>query len=148
MNNPEQLLPVVIVGLIGGLAVGIQGPMSGVLSQKLGPVSASVIIHSGGLIASVVLLLILGGEKIGDWQTLPKPYLLAGIFGLILYITLSITLPRIGVANSVALLVAAQLGTALVFDQFGWFGVPVHTIDIPRLIGVGLMIVAAFLISR
>ena len=148
MNNPEQLFPVVIIGLIGGLAVGIQGPISGAISQKLGPVSASLIIHIGGLIASAVLLFILGGEKIGDWQSLPKPYLLAGIFGLILYLTLSVTLPRIGVANTVTLLIAAQLGTALLIDQFGWFDVPVHTIDIPRLIGVGLMIVAAFLISR
>ena len=148
MNNFGQAILVVIVGLIGGLAVGIQGPMSGAISAKLGPVASSFIIHLGGLAASGLLLLVLGGENIKAWQDLPKPYLLAGILGLVLYLTFSYTLPRIGAANAIALLVAAQLILALIIDQFGWFGVAQHSADLTRLIGVVLLIAGAFFISR
>lgn len=148
MNNLGQTAIVIIVGLIGGLAVGIQGPLSGAISAKLGPVSASFIIHLGGLLVSGLLLLALGGENIKEWQSVPVPYLLAGILGLILYLTFNYTLPRIGAANAIALLVAAQSTLAMLIDHFGWFGVAQHSIDLTRMAGVVLLIGGAFLISR
>jgi transporter family-2 protein len=148
MNNLGQTALVIIVGLIGGLAVGIQGPLSGAVSAKLGPVASSFIIHLGGFAASGLLLIVLGGEKIRDWQSIPTPYLFSGIFGLILYLTFSYTLPRIGASNAIALLVAAQMILAMLIDHFGWFGVAQHSIDLTRMIGVVLLIGGAFLISR
>ncbi len=148
MNNSGQVVVVIVIGLIGGLAVGIQGPMSGAISQKLGPVAASFIIHLGGAVASGLLLILLAGQNLKAWQDQPFPYFFAGIFGLILYLTLNYTLPRIGAGNSITLLVAAELITALIIDQFGWFGVPAQPTSGLRLIGGVLLIVAASLIAR
>ncbi len=52
MNNLTEVLSVIGIGLIGGIAVGLQGPMSGVISQRLGPLGSSLIIHLGGALLS------------------------------------------------------------------------------------------------
>lgn len=73
MNGLGQILPVLMIGLLGGVAVGLQGPISGAMSQRLGPVSSSLIIHLGGALASAALLLALGGQEIRAWRSVPRP---------------------------------------------------------------------------
>ena len=119
MSGFVQILPVLLIGLLGGVAVGFQGPISGVMSARLGPVASSFIMHLGGLIASLILLLALGGQEIREWRSIPRLYLGPGRWA-ILFITLSVTLPH-RAANATALLIAGQLVLALVIDQNGWF---------------------------
>src|SRR5215813_1685990 len=122
MNSISEIISVIVVGLIGGIAVGLQGPMSGVLSAKLGPLGSSLIIHIGGTILSAVLLLFVGGVRLRDVESVPKPFLFAGVFGVILYLTLAFTLPRVGASVSIALLVLAELVVGVIVDHFGLFG--------------------------
>src|SRR5690606_3565373 len=109
---------------------------------------SSFIMHLSGLIASAALLLALGGQDIREWRAIPRPYFAAGALGLVLFITLSVTLPRIGAANATALLIGAQLVLALVIDQFGWFGVPQQSISASRVIGVALLFAGGYFLSR
>ncbi|MEP7293173.1 MAG: DMT family transporter [Chloroflexota bacterium] len=148
MSNLAELASVIIVGLIGGIAVGLQGPMSGAISAKLGPLGSSLIIHVGGAILSLVLLMFAGGVNLREVNTLPKPYLLAGVFGVILYLTLAFTLPRVGVTVSVALLILAQLVIGLLIDHFGWMGAAQHSFNATRALGVALLIAGAWLVTK
>src|SRR3954451_13393937 len=109
MNNLAEIVSVIVIGLIGGIAVGLQVPVSGAISQKLGPIATSLIIHIGGAILSAILLIFVGGVNLREVDQLPKPFLLAGISGVVLYLTLAFTLPRVGATVSVALLILAQL---------------------------------------
>lgn len=148
MNNWIEVASVIVVGLIGGVAVGLQGPMSGAISQRLGPLASSLIIHAGGALLSMVLLLVAGGINLREFQNLPKPFLLAGAFGVLLYLTLAYTLPRVGVTVSVALLILAQLVIGLVLDHFGWMGLPQHSLNAPRVLGAVLLIAGAWLVTK
>jgi Uncharacterized protein conserved in bacteria len=63
-----------------------------------------------------------------------------GLFGAI-YIGLSILLlPKLGATAFVGLLIAGQMITSLVFDNYGLLGLAQRSIDAPRLIGVALLI--------
>lgn len=137
-----------VIGLLGGVAVGLQGPISGVMSARMGPVASSLVMHLGGFVASAVVLLALGGQDLREWRSVPRPYLAAGALGLILFITLSVTLPRIGAANATALLIAGQLVLALVIDQNGWFGMTPQPITTSRVLGVALLFAAGYFLSR
>jgi transporter family-2 protein len=148
MNNFSEVLSIIGVGLIGGIAVGLQGPMSGALSQRLGPLGASLIIHVGGAILSFVLLLFAGGINLREVQKVPLPFLLAGVFGVVLYLTLAFTLPRAGATVSVALLILAQLTIGLILDHFGWLGLPQHSFNPSRALGAVLLIAGAWLVTR
>jgi bacterial/archaeal transporter family-2 protein len=71
-----------------------------------------------------------------------------GIFGAI-FIALSIvTIPKLGGAGYIALLVSGQMIAGLVFDQFGWLGLPERQIDLFRLLGVALLVGGVVLIRR
>src|ERR671924_2326554 len=133
MNNLSSTITVIIIGLIGGIAVGLQGPMSGAMSQRLGPLGSSLIIHVGGAIVSALLLLFAGGVSVDKMRQLPLPYFFAGCFGVILYLTFAYTLPRVGVTMTTTLLILAQMSIGLLLDQFGWLGAPQHSISLIRL---------------
>ena len=139
---------VILIGLVGGLAVGIQSILAGAMGQKIGGTATSFIIHLGGMVFSGILLVLRGGEKIRDWHTLPWYMLGAGIFGLILYLTISVTLPRVGGTMMMTLIIIGQLSMGIVIDHFGLFGAATRPIDLPRILGVVALLVGGYLIAR
>jgi len=139
---------VVLIGLVGGAAVGIQSPIAGSLGQRVGGIASSFIVHVSGAIFSGVLLFFVGGEKIRNWQSLPWYMLGAGIFGLILYQSINITFPRLGGALMVTLIIVGQLAIGMLVDHFGWLGAQVHPVSLTRIAGFLILVVGAYLISR
>ncbi len=139
---------VILIGLIGGVAVGLQSPISGAMGQRIGPAASSFIIHLGGLIATTALLLARGGEKIRAWPTVPWYMLIAGVFGLVLFLTINVTLPRLGGAMMVTLVIIGQLTMGIIIDHFGLLGVTPRPVDLVRVAGMIVLVAGAYLISR
>jgi bacterial/archaeal transporter family-2 protein len=143
-----EIIVTVIVGLIGGVAVGFQSPLSGIMSEKVGGTSSSFIIHLSGAILSALLLVTRGGEKISEWRSLPWYTFGLGACGVVLYLTLSHTIPRLGATNAVALIIVGQLGMGLLIDTFGWFGVVQRPLDLTRVVAIGLLLVGSYLMVK
>ncbi len=139
---------VILIGLVGGVSVGMQTPIGGAMGQRVGGIASSFIIHFRGMVLSGVYLFMRGGEKIRDWHTLPWYMLGAGIFGVILYQTINVTLPRLGGTMTTALIIVGQLLMGVAVDHFGLFGVAVRPIDLPRAIGVIILFVGSYLIVK
>ena len=59
-----------------------------------------------------------------------------------------ILLPKLGAATLVVSIVTGQMIASLLFDQFGAFGLPQRHIDLPRLIGMAMLIGGVVLIRR
>ncbi len=71
-----------------------------------------------------------------------------GLFGAI-FIGLAIHLvPQLGAAAFIALLVTGQMLASVTFDHFGWMGLLQRPLDVPRVIGVALLIGGVVLIRR
>ena len=143
----ETILTIAI-GLIGGIAVGTQAPIAGAMGARVGGAASSLIVHLGGTLASLLLLLTRGGEQIGQWRSLPWYMLGCGAFGLVLYLTLTHTIPRLGAGTAVTLVIVGQLLAALVIDHFGAFDIAVKQIDASRVVAAVLLLTGAFLMVR
>jgi len=139
---------VILIGLLGGAAVGVQSVFAGAMGNRVGGTASSFIIHLSGMIFSGIFLVIQGGEKIRNWHTLPWYMLGAGIFGFILYQTMNITLPRLGSAMMITLIIIGQLLTGMIIDHFGLLGVAIRPMDISRTIGVMALLAGGYLIAR
>ncbi len=139
---------VILVGAIGGIAVGLQGTIAGVMGTRVGSTATSFIIHIGGAALSGVLLLARGGEQIQNWRSLSWYMLGAGALGVLLYITLSYTFPRLGATGALMLIIVGQLLTGIVVDHFGLFGTAVRLIDGWRVIAIGLLLIGGYLVLR
>ena len=143
-----QIWLVILIGLLGGAAVGLQVPIAGAMGQRVGGIASSFIIHLSGAIFSGLFLFLRGGEKIRDWHTLPWYMLVAGIFGLVLYLTINVTLPRLGSTMMVALIIVGQLVVGVIVDHFGLLGVVTRHVDLPRALGVAVLVLGAYLIAK
>ena len=54
-----------------------------------------------------------------------------------------VLIPRLGAATTVGLILAGQVVPSVVIDHFGLIRVPVHELNVPRLIGAVLIVVGA-----
>lgn len=144
----ESILLIVLIGLAGGIAVGFQGPLASIMTQRMGAIESSLIVHSGGAALSLALLLLIGGGKISQWRTVPWYALCAGLFGLVVLSAVSYTIPRIGVAAAIVSIVAGQIVLSAVLDHFGWLGAAVRPLDAPRLLGLAVVMLGVWLTVR
>jgi transporter family-2 protein len=144
----QATLIFVLVGLMGGLAVGLQGPLSSMIGQRLGPLESVFIIHLGGMVAAAIPLLLMRGGALGAWHTLPWYALIAGVFGLVVVVAVSYTIPQLGVTATVVLIVTGQLITGLLIDHFGLLDAAIRPIDVSRVLGVVILFAGVYLMVR
>ena len=144
----ESILLIILVGLIGGVAVGLQGPLASMISQKLGIFESVFIVHIGGALIALIPLLIYGGGKLAQWRSVPWYALGAGIFGLVVIGAISYMIPRVGVAAAIISIVAGQLLVSTILDHFGLLGSIGRPLDLSRGIGLAVVLVGVWLTVR
>lgn len=144
----QSLLPMIIIGLIAGVAVGIQSPLASMIGARLGLLESVFIVHLGGTILAGIPLLLARGGQLGSWQHVPWYALGAGLLGGVVVGSVSLTIPRLGVATTVMLIVLGQLTIGVLADHYGLLGAAVRPIDAIRLVGIGLLLLGAWLVSR
>jgi transporter family-2 protein len=141
----ESILLIILIGLAGGIAVGLQGPLASMISQRLGTLESVFIVHGGGALIALLPLLFSGGGKLAQWRQLPWYTLIAGVFGLVVISAVSYMIPRVGVAAAIITVVAGQLLVSTILDHFGLLGAMVRPLDATRAIGLAVLLVGVWL---
>jgi transporter family-2 protein len=144
-NFMESILPIILFGLAGGVAVGLQSPLASLISQRLGIFESIFIIHIGGAIAASIPLLIYRGGNLANWRSVPWYALGAGLFGLIVIGAVSYMIPRVGVAASIITIIAGQILVGTILDHFGLFSTVQRSLDITRLMGLIVVFLGVWL---
>lgn len=132
----QSIIVIILVGLAGGVAVGLQGPLASLMTQRIGVFESIFIVHLGGAMFALVPLLIIGGGRIGQWRSVPWYALGAGFFGLVVLSAVSYIIPRVGVATAIITVVAGQLAVGTLLDQFGLLGGTGRPLDAARVLGL------------
>ena len=142
----QSIIVIILIGLAGGIAVGVQAPLSSIINQRLGPLESIFIVHLGGAVVSLIPLAIFyGGGKLGNWRAVPWYALGAGALGLVVIFSMTYMSPRIGVAPALIILLAGQLLIGSVIDQFGLLGAVQRPIDLMRVIGLAVVFLGVWL---
>lgn len=141
----ESILLIILIGLAGGVAVGLQAPMASMISQRLGLFESVFIVHVGGAVVALIPLLIYSGGKLVQWRSLPWYTLAAGVFGLIVIGAISYMIPRVGVAAAITSIVAGQLLVSTILDHFSLLGATGRAMDPTRALGLGIVLVGVWL---
>jgi len=144
----HPLILAVIVGLLSGVAVALQGPLASLMSQYVGTMGSVFIIHLGGALMAGAVLLVIGGGNLGAWRGVPWYALGAGALGLVVLSGVSYTIPRIGAAATVTLIVLAQLILSALLDHFGLLGTSVRHVDLSRALGITALLLGTWLMVR
>ena len=141
----QPIFIIILIGLIGGVAVGLQSPLASMMSQRLGVFESIFIVHIGGAVFSLIPLLIYGGGKLAQWRSIPWYALCAGIFGLVVISAISYTIPRVGVAAAITTIIAGQLLVSMVLDHYGLLGASQRSMDATRVVGLAVVLAGVWL---
>ncbi|MBN1265166.1 MAG: DMT family transporter [Anaerolineales bacterium] len=137
-----------IISLAAGIAAGLQGPLTTVVSQRLGTWEAVLIAHIGGITAAVIMLIFFGKGTLGEWRSVPWYALLCGVLGLVVLGGITFSIPRIGAASGMTLLILGQLLIAVLLDHFGLLGMDVRALNPGRVAGLLTLVLGTWLILR
>ena len=140
----ETILLIILIGLAGGVAVGLQSPMASMITQRLGLFESVFIVHIGGALIALIPL-IFYGSRLREWRSVPWYVLGAGVFGLIVIASISYMIPRVGVAASITTIVAGQLLVGTILDHYGLLGAAVKPLDVTRILGLGVVLMGVWL---
>jgi bacterial/archaeal transporter family-2 protein len=140
-------LLLLLFAVVAGSFLPLQAGVNARLAHFVGgPVRASMIsfvVGAAALFLVVVLFYRSSGNRAGD---APWWAWVGGLLGAF-YVTATVVVPvRIGAAAFFGILVAAQLVTSVLVDQFGWVGFPQREVSPLRLVGVGLLVAGALLV--
>jgi len=144
-NQMESVILIILIGLAGGIAVGLQSPLASMISQRIGTFESVFIVHVGGAIIALIPLLFYGGGKLGQWRSVPWYALGAGVFGLVVIGAISYMIPRIGVAASITTIVAGQLLVGVILDTFGLLDAVAKPLDVTRILGLAVVMAGVWL---
>ena len=143
-----NILMAVFLAAIAGMAVTIQSPLASTLNQRIGQIESVFIVHIGGTVVSGIILLFLSGGNMRAWRETPWYTWLAGVLGLVVIASVNIAIVRLGSVATVSIMVAAQLALGAVIDHFGWLGLDVRPLTLPRIAGMVVMGLGAWLVVR
>lgn len=139
-----------LLGILAGASIALQAPINAELSRGLGfPVAAAAASFlSGAVLLSVVSFALSGMQGVSIGWRVPPPWLFVagGCLGAA-YVTSAILLtPRLGVAATMAFIVAGQLLAGMVLDRIGFMGLAVREITAGRVVGVILLLSGVLMI--
>jgi transporter family-2 protein len=138
----------IVIAIIGGVAVTLQGQFMGLMDQGLGTRESMFITYAGGGVVVGLAMLAARGGNLRAWHEVPWYALTAGLFGLVIVGTIGYTVPRLGLATAFTIIVAAQFIVAALIDHFGWLGAELRPMELTRLAGIGVLILGVWLITR
>ena len=137
----------IALGLGVGILVVIQGAMNARLTTVLGSVLPTTLVNLSIGALVVLAASALWGEllSVARVAEAPRWSLIGGALGACLVMGVSFLIPRIGAAYVVALIACGQALAALLFDHFGWLGVPQMSVSLYRIIGTLLVVFGTML---
>ena len=140
-----NMLFVVLVGIVGGLAGALQSQFLGVMEERAGTLASTFVTYGSGGLAIGLLMLAMRGARLSDLRTVPWWAFTAGLMGLVIVASLGITVSRLGLGAGLTLFTGATLVIAALIDNFGWFD-EAHSLDARRLAGIGLVVFGTWLV--
>lgn len=129
-----------IFSIIAGAAMSFQGVMNTRLSEKIGLFESNMFVQGTAFVLSIIAMILVGKGDLKLLSETNKLYLLGGVLGLVITITVMLGIKDLSPTVSISVILISQLIVAALIDTFGLLGsekVPFHW---SKLIGVILMI--------
>lgn len=142
-----NLITVVLVAVLGGLAGALQSQWLGAMEEKVGTLASTFVTYAGGGLAITVLMLVFQGGRLSGLRTLPWWVFGAGLMGLVVVASLGVTVANLGLGAGLTLFTGATLILGALIEHFGWFG-DARSLDAARVLGVALVITGTWLVVR
>jgi transporter family-2 protein len=128
------------LGFLAGMANALQGAVNAQLRAAVrDPLWATLLSFLVGTAALVLLIAVTRAPVPVHLPARPVVWT-GGLLGVLFVCAAIVLVPRIGAGTMIGLMVAGQMAAALLLDQFGLLGVPVHPTSPARALGAVLVV--------
>ena len=139
---------VVAVSVLCGVAIAVQAQFLGLLQRQMGTLESTFVTYfSGGIVIGLVMLIARGGN-LGEGADLPWYAYGAGILGLLIIGSLSLSVGDLGLVPALVLITVSQFVVGAVINHFGLLGAAVSPIDLGKAFGFALLGAGTYLVLR
>ena len=122
-----------------GIAAAFQSAANAGLSKNIG-LGAALVVNTTIVLAGTLILFFARDPHTRFFPPgTPWTLYIGGVCGFIIIAAMAFTLPRIGAAMAIALMVLGQGVAALAIDHFGLMGIPREPVTVTRVAGLALM---------
>lgn len=120
--------------------MSVQGVMNTRLQDGIGLWEANAFVQGTAFALSLLVMWIFGSGSLRTLGEVPKGYWLGGILGLIITVTVMLSIKDLNPTVAVSAILIAQLLVAAAIDAFGWMGQEQLAFGWKKWIGLGLML--------
>ena len=137
-----------IFSIIAGAAMSIQGVMNTRLSDKIGLYESNAFVQGTAFLFSLIALYFLGKGNFKDIAQVNKFYLLGGLIGLVITITVMLGVGKLGPTVAISTILISQLLVAAIIDAFGIMGSEKIAFGWAKYAGIALMAAGVLLFKK
>jgi transporter family-2 protein len=141
----------VVVALIAGAVLPLQALINARLAAEVGgPVLAAAISFQFGAVCLLLSQLVLRAPfpSLGTLSAMPIWLWIGGLLGACYVTGAILSVPKLGAAGMVSLVIVGQMVAALILDKTGFLNIETHGVGPGRLAGAGLLLVGALMVLR
>ena len=122
------------------MAMSIQGVMNTRLGEHIGLMESNAFVQCTAAALSLAALLVYRTGSFGEIGSAPKLYLLGGVLGLVITVTVMLGIRDLSPTISISIILISQLLVAAIIDYFGLMGSERMDFGWTKFLGLGLMI--------
>lgn len=137
----------ILLAIIGGALITIQGVANSKISSDIGTWQAATITQFTGFVVAFLVLLMIKDKKLAGLKKVNPLYLTSGAYGAFIIFGNVTAIHLIGVTFSISVLLISQLCLTFMIDSRGWFGVERLTISSAQFIGIGMMVLGVIVLG-
>ena len=145
------ILTSLIIALFSGLAIGVQSSLISVAGKNTGAMLTGLLVNTvAGIAAGMLLLVVYLWQGDTAFSAIQAPTMgaivAAGLLGIGIIAGIAYTLPRIGVAAGLSMIITGQMAMGVLVDTFGLVDGEPIPLNWGRIGGIALLAVGTWFI--
>lgn len=129
-----------LFSILAGAAMSVQGVMNTRLQDGIGLWEANAWVQGTAFVLSFLVAWIFGTGSMKAMAGVPKGYWLGGVLGLVITVTVMLSIKGLKPTVAVSVILIAQLLVAALIEAMGWMGQEKVPLTLRQFIGLGLML--------
>ena len=130
----------IILAIIAGSAMSIQGVMNTRLGEKIGVYESNVWVQGTAFLLALIALWIMGKGSFRELGNTNKLYLLGGVLGIVITLTVMLSIGKLSPTIAISIILISQLTVAALIDAFGLMESEKIAFGWNKFVGLALMI--------
>ncbi len=129
-----------LFSILAGAAMSVQGVMNTRLQEGIGLWEANAYVQGTAFALSLIVMWLFGSGHLKAIADMPKWTLLGGALGLVITVTVMLSIKGLNPTAAISTILIAQLLVAAVIEALGWMGTEKAAFGLKQFLGLGLML--------